>query len=76
MRNYAIYAAGDIRVGGGALPDGDWRIGIEHPLEHDKVAAVIALRDGAVATSAAYARGDHVLDPHTGSPASGSSRSR
>jgi thiamine biosynthesis lipoprotein len=29
----------------------------------------VAVRDGAVATSAAYERGDHVLDPHTGVPA-------
>jgi thiamine biosynthesis lipoprotein len=30
---------------------------------------VLTTRDGAVATSAAYERGDHVLDPHTGAPA-------
>jgi FAD:protein FMN transferase len=29
---------------------------------------VFDLNDGAAATSAAYARGDHVLDPHTGRP--------
>jgi thiamine biosynthesis lipoprotein len=70
-RNYAINAGGDIRLAGGALPDGEWRVGIEHPLEHDRIAAVVPLRDGAVATSAAYARGDHVLDPHTRRPPAG-----
>jgi thiamine biosynthesis lipoprotein len=71
LRNFAINAGGDIRLMGGALPEHEWRVGIEHPLEHDRVAAVVALRDAALATSAAYARGDHVVDPHTGRPPAG-----
>ena len=66
LRNYAINAGGDVWLSGGALPDVEWRVGIEHPLEHDRIAATVAIRDGAIATSAAYVRGDHVLDPHTG----------
>jgi thiamine biosynthesis lipoprotein len=68
LRNYAINAGGDIRLAGGALPDDYWRVGIEHPEQHDRIAATAAMRSGAIATSAAYARGDHVLDPHTGLP--------
>ena len=68
VHNYAVNAGGDMRVVGRAVPELEWRIGIEHPLQHDKVAAVIATNDRAVATSAAYARGDHVLNPHTGLP--------
>jgi thiamine biosynthesis lipoprotein len=71
LRNYAINAGGDIRLGGRGVPDLDWRVGIEHPLERDKVAAVLELNDGAVATSAAYARGEHVVNPHTGRAPSG-----
>jgi thiamine biosynthesis lipoprotein len=71
LRNFAVNAGGDIVLAGGALPEPEWRVGIEHPLEHDRVAAVVAIRDGAIATSAAYARGDHVLDPHTGRPPEG-----
>jgi thiamine biosynthesis lipoprotein len=71
LRNFAINAGGDIHLSGGALPEFEWRVGIEHPLEHDRVAAVVAIRDGAIATSATYARGEHVLDPHTGRPPSG-----
>jgi FAD:protein FMN transferase len=71
VRNYAVNAGGDIRLSGRAVPDLDWRVGIEHPLEHDKIAAVIAIGTGAVATSAAYARGGHVLDPHTRRPPAG-----
>jgi FAD:protein FMN transferase len=71
VRNYAINAGGDIRVAGGALPDSEWRVGIEHPLLGDKVAAVVATSEGAIATSGEYARGAHVLDPHTRRPPSG-----
>jgi thiamine biosynthesis lipoprotein len=66
LRNFALNAGGDIWLAGGALPDFEWRVGIEHPERHDRVAAVVSVRDGAVATSGAYARGDHVVDPHTG----------
>jgi thiamine biosynthesis lipoprotein len=71
LRNYAVNAGGDVRLAGGALPDDRWRVGIEHPERHDRIAATVAIGDGAIATSAAYARGDHVLDPHTRLPPAG-----
>lgn len=70
-RNFAIYAGGDVIVRGAALPQGRWRVGIRHPHAADRVAAVVEANDLAIATSAAYARGDHVIDPHTGRPARG-----
>lgn len=66
--NYTVNAGGDIRLRGGALPERVWRIGIQHPAERDRVAAILAARDLAVATSGAYERGEHVLDPHTHRP--------
>jgi thiamine biosynthesis lipoprotein len=66
LRNYAVNAGGDMRLRGRALPQPCWRIGIQHPLQRDRVAKVVAACDLAVATSGAYARGDHVVDPHTG----------
>jgi thiamine biosynthesis lipoprotein len=45
-----------------------WRVGIQHPLERDRVAAVVQARDLAIATSGAYERGEHVIDPHTRRP--------
>ena len=69
--NFAIYAGGDIIVRGGALPETHWRIGIQHPLVGDRVSSVIALRDSAIATSGEYARGEHVIDPHTRRPPTG-----
>jgi len=71
LRNYALNAGGDMLVRGRAIPDDCWRVGIQHPLELDKVAKVVITNDLAVATSGAYARGDHVIDPHTRRPPEG-----
>jgi FAD:protein FMN transferase len=70
-RNYSINAGGDVRVRGGALPQTSWRVGIQHPLQRDKVAAVVVARDLAIATSGAYARGQHIVNPHTGRSSTG-----
>jgi FAD:protein FMN transferase len=64
-RNYGISAGGDMRVRGRALPDTCWRVGIQHPRLRDQVAAVVETTDLAIATSGAYARGEHVVDPHS-----------
>jgi thiamine biosynthesis lipoprotein len=70
-RNYSLNAGGDIRMRGAALPGPSWRVGIQDPSCLDRVAAVVEANDLSLATSGAYARGDHVIDPHTGAPASG-----
>lgn len=71
LRNYAVNAAGDMRLRGRAVPELYWRVGIQHPLEADQVARVIDTNDLAVATSGEYARGKHVFDPHTRRPPDG-----
>ena len=69
-RHY-INAGGDIRMRGGN-PDGEpWRVGIRHPWEADKVSWVLAVTEGAVATSGTYERGHHIINPRTGKPAQG-----
>jgi thiamine biosynthesis lipoprotein len=65
-RDFCLDAGGDVLVRGGP-----WRIGIRHPRRRDRLAAVLALRDGAVATSGAYERGPHIRDPRTGRPPAG-----
>ena len=60
-----------IDAGGDVVLRGAWRVGIRHPYERDRLAAAITVCDCAVATSGAYERGPHVVDPHTGRPASG-----
>jgi thiamine biosynthesis lipoprotein len=70
-RNYSLNAGGDIRLRGAPLPEPHWRVGIQHPLLRNEIAAVVEGTDVAVATSGAYARGEHVVDPHTGRPPTG-----
>lgn len=65
-RRLCIEAGGDVRVAGGG-----WRVGVRHPFQPDRCAAVLALEEGAVATSGAYERGDHIVDPVSGMPARG-----
>ncbi len=71
LRNFAVNAAGDMRLRGRAVPELYWRVGIQHPLEPDQVARVIDTTDLAIATSGEYARGAHVFDPHTHRPPAG-----
>lgn len=66
-RRFWINAGGDVLVRGGA----PWRIGIRHPRLPDRLAGLVALIDGAMATSGAYERGPHVVDPHTRRPPAG-----
>lgn len=59
----------------GRKPDGSpWRVGIEHPRDPGRVAAVLELEDAALSTSGDYEqvsvieghRVHHILDPRTG----------
>jgi thiamine biosynthesis lipoprotein len=50
---------------------GPWRVGVRHPERADRLCTVLEITDGAVATSARYERGDHILDGRTGRPATG-----
>ena len=66
---YSIGAGGDVAVGTGrglGLAAPTWRIGLEDPTRPGRVADVVSLRRGAVATSGAAQRGAHVVDPRTG----------
>jgi FAD:protein FMN transferase len=67
-RNFSLNAGGDVVMRGVPEPGRNWRVGIRHPDEPDKVAVVIDVADCAVATSGAYERGHHIIDPRTGRP--------
>jgi thiamine biosynthesis lipoprotein len=69
--NFFVNAGGDVLTRGCADATHAWRLGIQHPWVRDRVAAVLTVTDAAVATSGLYERGDHVLDPRTGLPATG-----
>lgn len=65
-RRFVLNAGGDVVASGGP-----WRVGVRHPEQADQLCAVLELTDGAVATSARYERGDHIVDGRTGRPATG-----
>ena len=69
--SFAINGGGDVVVAGETAPGRPWRVGIRHPLRPDRTAAVLELVDTAAATSGAYERGQHIVDPATGLPAAG-----
>ena len=71
VQSFLINAAGDVLAAGTLAPGSPWRIGVRHPTEPDRLAAVLHGTDVAVATSGAYERGAHITDPHTGRPPSG-----
>jgi len=71
VRNYSVNAGGDVCLSGSPPGLGGWRVGVQHPSERMAVAAVLELSRGAVATSGAYERGSHIVDPHTGQPPEG-----
>ena len=70
---FCLNAGGDVVVGGRDAEDGDrcWRVGIEDPRDRSRMAEVVELTAGAVATSGTAARGDHLIDPATGRPVHG-----
>jgi thiamine biosynthesis lipoprotein len=65
-RNFQVVAGGDLIAVGEPEPGRPWRIGVRHPDHEDRVAAIVRVRDRAVATSGLYERGEHIRDPHTG----------
>ncbi|MGW1744037.1 FAD:protein FMN transferase [Streptomyces sp. NPDC002092] len=65
-RRFLLNAGGDVVAAGGP-----WRVGVRHPEHADKLCTVLELTEGAVATSARYERGDHIIDGRTGLPATG-----
>ncbi len=71
LANFCINAGGDVIARGRPAPDRRWRVGIRHPVDLDRLAAVLAVEDMAVATSGEYERGAHIVDPHTGAPPTG-----
>ena len=65
-RDLCINGGGDVIVRGEPEAGRSWKIGIRHPHLADQIAATIELGNGAVATSAEYERGAHIVDPRSG----------
>ncbi|WP_410641966.1 FAD:protein FMN transferase [Amycolatopsis sp. lyj-346] len=68
---FCLNAGGDVVTAGEPEPGRPWRVGVRHPEQPLAVCAVLESRNGAIATSAAYERGSHILDGRSGTPATG-----
>jgi thiamine biosynthesis lipoprotein len=66
---FALNLGGDVICAGESAAGLPWRVGVRHPAEPRRMAFVVGVRDGAVATSGSYERGDHIVDARTGRPA-------
>jgi FAD:protein FMN transferase len=64
FKTYCISAGGDIL----ARSDSDkvWNIGIQDPKNKKGIVNKLSIKNGAVATSGNYERGDHIINPKTG----------
>ena len=68
--SFCLNAGGDVVVGGTAGeanggPGSTWRVGIEDPRDRSRIAEVVELHHGGMATSGTAARGAHLYDPAT-----------
>ncbi|MFC5890737.1 FAD:protein FMN transferase [Kitasatospora sp. CM 4170] len=63
---HCVSGGGDVQTAGGP-----WRVGIADPLRPGALAATVTGHDLVVATSGTAERGPHIIDPHTGRPATG-----
>jgi thiamine biosynthesis lipoprotein len=70
VRSFCVNAGGDV-VARSHDPSRPWRVGIRHPLDAQTIIAVVEGANVCVATSGAYERGAHIVDPHTGRPPTG-----
>lgn len=69
-RNFYIDAGGDIQPYGTNEKGKAWAVGIKNPWnEVENVKVVYAGSNEGIATSGTYIRGEHIYNPHTGSPA-------
>ena len=62
-------AGGDVTTRGEPEPGRGWRVAVRDPQDSQRFLAQVEVRDGAVATSGTYERGEHVWDGRTGMPA-------
>jgi thiamine biosynthesis lipoprotein len=79
INNAVVALAGDIWVLGHREDGSPWRIGVQHPRDHDRTLTVLDLTDRYISTSGDYERFvirekkryHHIIDPRTGKPSQG-----
>ena len=71
LTTFCLNAGGDVVVRGEPEPGRGWHVGVRDPADPQAFLTVLEVRDGAVATSGTYERGEHVWDGRTGVAATG-----
>lgn len=71
IANYAIHAGADVTVRGHSPANRPWKIAVRDPYDGRRVIETLELTSGAVATTGAAGRRDHIVDPHTGRQSEG-----
>ena len=71
LTTFCLNAGGDVVVRGEPEPGHGWNVGVREPADPQSFLTVLEVRDGAVATSGTYERGEHVWDGRTGRAATG-----
>jgi thiamine biosynthesis lipoprotein len=71
LRDFCLNAGGDVVVAGSPGAEAPWHVGVRSPDDPGRMLAVLAVTGGAVATSGAYERGQHIVDGRTGASATG-----
>jgi thiamine biosynthesis lipoprotein len=69
FKTYCIGAGGDILAR--STSEKIWNIGIQDPEDNNKILKLLSIKNGAVATSGKYERGEHIINPKTKKPATG-----
>lgn len=64
VKRFYVEAGGDIEVGGNT----PWRIGIRNPFNVREIVKIVELKNGGIATSGTYERGNHIYNPFTHIP--------
>lgn len=67
VSTYLINAAGDITTASEGQKT--WHIALQDPFNRQASLGTISLKNGSIATSGTYERGNHIIDPHTHKPA-------
>lgn len=63
-KNFYINAGGDIQVSGKNSKGKSWKVGIRNPFNRFENVKVVSIKNGAVATSGTYIRGEHIYNPY------------
>lgn len=66
FKTFCLGIGGDILAASDT--DKTWGIGIQDPQDKMKIIKELQIKNGAVATSGAYERGGHIINPKTGRP--------